>query len=85
MYVKIHVPYRYVSNALLIPETSIGTNQTGRFVYILGTDNRVELKPVTVGVLEPDRDARNCQRYTSRRPLYCGCPYERTPRHADQT
>ena len=54
MYVKIHVPYRYVSNALLIPETSIGTNQTGRFVYILGTDNRVELNPVTVGVLEPD-------------------------------
>lgn len=54
MYVKIHVPYRYVSNALLIPETSIGTNQTGRFVYILGTDNRLELKPVTVGVLEPD-------------------------------
>lgn len=54
MYVKIHVPYRNVRDALLIPEASIGTNQTGRFVYIVGRDNRVELKPVTVGVLEAD-------------------------------
>lgn len=54
MYVTIHVPYRNVKNALLIPETSIGTNQTGRFVYIVGQDNRVELKPVKVGVLQAD-------------------------------
>lgn len=52
MYVKIIVPYRKVSNALLIPEASIGTNQAGRFVYIVGKDNRIELKPVKVGVLE---------------------------------
>lgn len=54
MYVTISVPYRNVKDALLIPESSIGTNQTGRFVYIIDRDNRVELKPVTVGVLEPD-------------------------------
>lgn len=54
MYVKIHVPYRNVRDALLIPEASIGTNQTGRFVYIVGRDNKIELKPVTVGVLESD-------------------------------
>lgn len=54
MYVKIHVPYRNVRDALLIPESSIGTNQTGRFIYIVGRDNRIELKPVTVGVLEAD-------------------------------
>lgn len=54
MYVKISVPYRNVRDALLIPETSIGTNQTGRFVYIVDRDNRIELKPVTVGVLESD-------------------------------
>ncbi|WP_298614949.1 efflux RND transporter periplasmic adaptor subunit [uncultured Odoribacter sp.] len=54
MYVNISVPYRNVKDALLIPETSIGTNQTGRFVYIVDRDNRIELKPVTVGVLESD-------------------------------
>ncbi len=54
MYIKIHVPYQVVRNALLIPESSIGTNQAGRFVYIVDRDNRVELKPVTVGVLEAD-------------------------------
>lgn len=54
MYVTISVPYRNVRDALLIPESSIGTNQTGRFVYIIDRDNRVELKPVTVGVLESD-------------------------------
>lgn len=54
MYVTIHVPYRYVKDALLIPETSIGTNQTGRFVYIVGPENRVELKPIKAGVLQAD-------------------------------
>lgn len=54
MYVKLHVPYRNVRDALLIPEASIGTNQTGRFVYVVGRDNRIELKQVKVGVLEAD-------------------------------
>lgn len=52
MYVKVRVPYRNVRDALLIPEASIGTNQTGRFVYVVGRDNRIDLKPVKVGVLE---------------------------------
>lgn len=53
MYVKISVPYKRVKNALLIPETSISTNQAGRFVYVVDKDNRIELKPVVVGALEP--------------------------------
>lgn len=52
MYVKINVPYKQVPDALLIPETSIGTNQAGRFVYIIDKDNQITLQPVKVGMLE---------------------------------
>lgn len=52
MYVKISVPYKEVSDALLIPETSIGTNQAGRYVYLADKDNRIVLKTVKVGILE---------------------------------
>lgn len=51
MYVKVRVPYKQVSQALVIPETSIGTNQAGRFVYIVGKDDKVALRPLKVGVL----------------------------------
>lgn len=54
MYVKITVPYKNVKDALLIPESSIGTNQSGRFVYLVNKDNTVDLKPVKVGILEAD-------------------------------
>lgn len=52
MYVKITVPYKNVKNAILIPESSIGTNQSGRFVYVVNKDNVIDLKPVKVGVSE---------------------------------
>ena len=54
MYVKINVPYKEVPNALLIPEISIGTNQSGRYVYIVGKDDRIQLRSVKTGILTPD-------------------------------
>lgn len=54
MYVKITIPYKNVSNAILIPESSIGTSQAGRYVYLVDKDNHVVQKPVKVGVLSPD-------------------------------
>ncbi len=54
MYVKIQVPYRKVDEALLIPETSIGTNQAGRYVYLVDHNDQVVLQTVKVGALEPD-------------------------------
>lgn len=54
MYVKVKVPYKQAPNALLIPETSIGTNQTGRFVYIIGKNDQIVLQPLKVGVLTPE-------------------------------
>lgn len=54
MYVKVIVPYKSVPKAIVIPEASLGTNQGGRYVYLVGTDNTVEFRQVKVGVLTPD-------------------------------
>lgn len=51
MYVKIRLPYKKVDNALLIPETSIGTSQAGRYVYLVNEKNQVIQQTVKVGVL----------------------------------
>lgn len=52
MYVKVIVPYKEMKNALVMPEASIGTNQAGRFIYVVNNDNTVEYRQVTVGVLK---------------------------------
>ena len=54
MYVKITIPYKNVPNALLIPESSIGTNQAGRYVYLVNQDNQIVQQIVKVGILSPD-------------------------------
>lgn len=54
MYVKIRLPYKIVKDALLIPETSIGTGQAGRYIYLVDENNRVVQQTVKVGVLERD-------------------------------
>ena len=54
MYVKITIPYKNVPNALLIPESSIGTNQAGRYVYLVHQDNQIDQQIVKVGILSPD-------------------------------
>lgn len=54
MYVKIQVPYRKVDKALLIPEASIGTNQAGRYVYLVDHNDQVVMQTVKVGALESD-------------------------------
>ena len=54
MYVKIIIPYKKVKNALLIPESSIGTNQAGRYVYLVDRDDQVVQKIITPGILLPN-------------------------------
>lgn len=51
MYVKITIPYKQVTGALLIPESSIGTGQVGRYVYLVDQDNKVKQQAVKVGIL----------------------------------
>jgi len=46
-----------VSNAYkspLVSERAIGTDQGLKFVYVVGADNKLEYRRITVGDLEPD-------------------------------
>lgn len=54
MYVKVIVPYKSVPKAIVIPEASLGTNQGGRYVYLVGPDDTIVFRQVEVGVLTPD-------------------------------
>ena len=52
-YVKAIVPYKTVPKALLIPESAIGTNQGGRYIYVVGKDSTILFRQVKVGLLTP--------------------------------
>ncbi|MFR7808322.1 MAG: efflux RND transporter periplasmic adaptor subunit, partial [Butyricimonas faecihominis] len=54
MYVKVIVPYKSVPKAIVIPESSLGTNQGGRYVYLVGPNDTIVFRQVEVGVLTPD-------------------------------
>ncbi|QXX74984.1 Efflux pump periplasmic linker BepF [Methylovirgula sp. HY1] len=47
-FVRVHVPLR-PKEALLVPETSIGSDQSGRYVLVLGSDDVVAERKVTIG------------------------------------
>jgi len=53
-YVKAIVPYKTVPKAILVPESSIGSNQGGRYLYVIGQDSTVQFRHVDVGTLTPD-------------------------------
>lgn len=54
MYVKITIPYKQVHHAVQIPETSIGTSQAGRFMYLVNDDDEIVQQTVKVGILSPN-------------------------------
>ncbi len=51
-FVRIRVPLDRVPNALLIPDTALGSDQSGRYVLIVNGDNTVEQRTVTIGARE---------------------------------
>ncbi len=53
VYVKVTFPYKEVNNAVLIPESSIGTDQSGRYIYVVENDT-VRYRSVQVGELQRD-------------------------------
>ncbi len=53
VYVKVTFPYKDVKDAVLIPESSIGTDQSGRYIYVVETDT-VRYRSVKVGQLQRD-------------------------------
>ena len=48
-FVRVRIPAGQRENALLVPERAIGTDQSGRFLLVVGEDDIVEYRSVTVG------------------------------------
>lgn len=51
-FVRIRVPIEQVPNALLVPDTALGSDQSGRYVLVVNADNTVEQRTVTIGARE---------------------------------
>ena len=52
MFVRVRVPTEKVPNALLVPDTALGNDQSGRYLLVVNKDNVVEQRTVTVGQRE---------------------------------
>ncbi len=49
MYCTVSLPYREVNNAILIPDASTGTDQLGRYIYVIDSNNIVSYRHIEVG------------------------------------
>ena len=54
MFARIRVPASPPYEALLVPDVAIGTEQVRKFVLVVGADNSVAQKYVTIGQTTPD-------------------------------
>jgi RND family efflux transporter MFP subunit len=52
MFVRVRVPTITQENALLVPDTALGTDQGGRYVLVVNAENVVEQRKVEIGSLE---------------------------------
>ena len=53
VYAKVSFSYKDVKDAVLIPESSIGTDQSGRYIYVVENDT-VRYRSVQIGQLQRD-------------------------------
>jgi len=51
-FVRIRVPIDKQQNALLVPDTALGSDQSGRYVLVVNADNVVEQRKVRTGPLD---------------------------------
>ncbi len=49
MFARLRIPIGQRDNALLVPETAIGTDQLGQYVYVVNGENKVEYRQVRTG------------------------------------
>jgi RND family efflux transporter MFP subunit len=52
MFVRVRVPIGEETNALLVPESALGADQSGRYLLVVGKDDVVEQRKVEIGKLE---------------------------------
>ncbi len=48
-FVRVRVPFTQEKNALLVPDTALGSDQGGRYLLVVGKDNTVEQRRVQIG------------------------------------
>jgi RND family efflux transporter MFP subunit len=51
-FVRVRVPFEQQQNALLVPDAALGSDQAGRYVLVVNSDNVVEQRKVTTGQLD---------------------------------
>lgn len=54
-FARVRVPIERGVEALLVPNTAIGTDQSGRYVLVVGPDNTVEQRPIEAGTSYGDQ------------------------------
>ena len=51
-FVRVRVPYDQQNDALMVPDTALGSDQGGRYVLVVTADNTVVQRKVEIGPLE---------------------------------
>ena len=54
MYCTVSLPYGEVDNAILIPDASTGTDQLGRYIYVVDKNNTVSYRHIEIGEIIND-------------------------------
>lgn len=53
-YINVILPYDDIKNALLISDASIGTDQLGKFIYVVTPTNKIEYRRIKTGEIIDD-------------------------------
>lgn len=54
MYMNVHLPYDVVPKAIIVRDASIGTDQLGKYLYLVNDSDRVVYTPIKVGPIYSD-------------------------------
>jgi len=53
-YVRVRLHVGDMDDALLVPQAAVGSSQIGKFVYVVGSDNKAEQRYVSLGASDGD-------------------------------
>ncbi len=54
MFTTVRLPYGFDPQAILVKDAALGTNQLGRYLYVVNDSNKIVYTPVTVGDIYRD-------------------------------
>ena len=54
MYTTVHMPYTRSEKVVMVRDASIGTDQVGKYLYVVNDSNRVEMRHIEIGELYND-------------------------------